>query len=170
MIRSRSVATYAASAGVRFLSCPTSSCLICVTAASSSACFWSLVCSSDAAYENQRRQLFSPACPISAGSSGYGAFVNKRQVYAPPWRQLDGSGDRAGLRYPCLADARSDGLDGSASLPVRGVAHALTGLAALSHSQRCSYQFPVPCPQLVRPNTQHLHGRRKPQEGASAKR
>lgn len=35
--------------------------------------------------EKLGRQLFRLACRISAGSSGYGAFVNRRQGCVPPW-------------------------------------------------------------------------------------
>src|SRR5215472_16060389 len=78
------------------------------------------------------------------------------------YSQLDGSGHGHGLRYPRLADARSVRLDRSASLPVPRATHALTGLAALSHSQRCSDHDPAGCPQRLTGNTQHLHGSETP--------
>src|SRR6516164_5473214 len=76
--------------------------------------------------------------------------------------QLDSNGNRTGFRYPGLADAGSDWLDRGALLSVWEVAHALAGLAALSHSPPWSYQFSAACLQLLTANTQHLPRRESP--------
>src|SRR6516165_2926721 len=77
--------------------------------------------------------------------------------------QLDTSGRGHGLRYPRLADAQRDWLDRGTSLPIPRAPHALTGLAALSHSQRCSDHDPVGSRQRLTGNTQHLPGCETPQ-------